>query len=95
MEHTYKYESKYSKLSEEEKRKAQNATIRKWYNSLSPERKQKYLDMKREYAKEHDTNKYRHKECAVCHKYYANIYTHYGTKIHMQKLNDSQQSKRN
>jgi len=43
MEHTYKYNSKYSTLTPEERRKKKNENYRIWFNSLNEERKRKYI----------------------------------------------------
>jgi hypothetical protein len=92
---TYKYESKYSKMTEEERKEAKNAITRRWYRSLSPERRQKYLDMKNDYTKQYlekkgdERNNYRHALCECCGKEYHNIYQHYQTKAHIKKITNS------
>jgi len=88
MEHTYKYNSKYSTLTPEERRKKKNENYRIWFNSLNEERKRKYMDMKKQYSRK-CLNNYHIGCCEICKKEYANIYNHYKTKIHNAKLQRS------
>jgi len=85
MEHTYKYITKYSNLTPEERRNIKNENYRKWYNSLDEERKSKYTEIKKNYAKKY-LNNYKQCLCEVCNKQYADIYQHYKTKTHNEKV---------
>jgi len=84
MEHTYKYYSKYSQLTPTEREHAykntRNVCMKKWYNRQSQEKK----NLLSQYSK-----KLHFGCCEICNKEYANIYNHYKTKTHNDKLQRS------
>lgn len=70
------YNSKYSTLDEDERNEAK----RMWYASLPKNKKQTIIDQACE------NNKLRCRVCEVCKYKYANIYQHYDTNSHRQKV---------
>lgn len=89
MEHQYKYISKFSNLTPEERDRAykntRNECMKKWYNRQSQEKK----DTLSQYSK-----KLHYGVCSICNNtQYANIYNHYRTKKHLEKANSENETK--
>ena len=81
---TKKYNSKYSRLSAEEKKIIEDAKRHLWYKNLSEERKQAIITYQ---VSINNTNRAKH--CDICNKDFKSIYGHYKTKKHINNVKDN------
>lgn len=68
-----KYNSKYSNLTDEERKKIYRESAKEWKKKVGYEKQYEYL----------------HGDCLICDRHYANIYEHYKSKKHQAKVNNN------